>query len=186
MNNVNKGNYWLSALILLYSASNGPKWGKVWRDESVDKIVSDILSRNTCVALKRAVLWSVLLVGNCLTSESVQGSALSLQGVDDVHGCDGLPLGVLCVCNGITDYIFQEDFEYTSGLFVDESGDESGLKCNQWKPRTQVRQLIRMRLTEDRSVWLQCANVLRLSINSVLEQPLSLYWVLNAVYFTHW
>ena len=76
-----------------------------------------------CVALKRAVLWSVLLVGNCLTSESVQGSALSLQGVDDVHSCDGLPLGVLCVCNGITDYIFQEDFEYTSGLFVDESGD---------------------------------------------------------------
>ena len=75
------------------------------------------------MALKRAVLWSVLLVGNCLTSESVQGSALSLQGVDDVHSCDGLPLGVLCVCNGITDYIFQEDFEYTSGLFVDESGD---------------------------------------------------------------
>ena len=54
--------------------ANVTKWDKL-----VGKIVSDILSRNTWVALKRAVWWSVLLVGNCLTSESVQGSTLSLH-----------------------------------------------------------------------------------------------------------
>ena len=38
-----------------------------------------------------------------LTAESVQSPALSLQSVDNVHGCDGLPLGVLSVGDSITD-----------------------------------------------------------------------------------
>ena len=44
-----------------------------------------------------------------LTTESVQGSALSFQSVDDVHGCDCLPLCVLGVCDGITDDILKEN-----------------------------------------------------------------------------
>ena len=54
-------------------------------------------------ALKRARLF--LDGGKCLTAESVQSTALTLQGVDNVHGCHGLPLGVLGVGDGITDDI---------------------------------------------------------------------------------
>ena len=61
--------------------------------------------------------------GRCLTSESVQGASLPLQGVDDVHGCDGLSLGVLGVGDGITDDVLQEHLQHTTGLFVDEARD---------------------------------------------------------------
>jgi len=58
-----------------------------------------------------------------LTTESVEGSALSLERIDDVHGGDGLPLGVLGVGDGITDDVFQEHLQDTTGLFVDEARD---------------------------------------------------------------
>lgn len=58
-----------------------------------------------------------------LTSETVEGTALPLQGVDNVHGGDSLPLGVFSVCDGIPDDILKEDLENTTGLFVDETGD---------------------------------------------------------------
>lgn len=73
------------------------------------------------LALKRAGVRSVGL--ECLTSESVEGTSLSLQSVDNVHGCDGLPLGMLGVGDGITDDVLQEHLEDTTGLFVDESRD---------------------------------------------------------------
>ena len=59
----------------------------------------------------------------CLTSETVKGLSLTLEGVDNVHGCDGLSAGVLGVGDGITDDILKEDLEDTTGLFVDETGD---------------------------------------------------------------
>ena len=61
--------------------------------------------------------------GRCLTAESVQGTSLSLQGVDDVHGGDGLPLGVLGVGDGITDDVLEEHLQDTTGLLIDESRD---------------------------------------------------------------
>ena len=70
------------------------------------------------VALKRAVLCSGK---QRLTSESVQCPALSLEGVDNVHGCDGLPLSVLGVGDGITDHVLQENLQHTSGFLVDET-----------------------------------------------------------------
>jgi hypothetical protein len=48
---------------------------------------------------------------------------LTLEGVDDVHGGDGLTASVLSVGDTITDHVLQEDLEDTSGLFVDETGD---------------------------------------------------------------
>ena len=66
------------------------------------------------MALKRAVLRSFPKVGlerSFLTSESVQGAALPLEGIDNIHGGDGLPLGVFGVGDSITDDIFQENFE---------------------------------------------------------------------------
>ena len=58
-----------------------------------------------------------------LTSESVEGLALSFQGIDDIHGGDSLPLGVFRVGDSITDDILKENFEDTTGFFVDESRD---------------------------------------------------------------
>ena len=58
-----------------------------------------------------------------LTAESVEGTALSLQGVDDIHGGDSLPLGVLGVGDGVTDYVLNEYLEYSTGLFVDQTRD---------------------------------------------------------------
>ena len=58
-----------------------------------------------------------------LSTETVEGSALTLEGVDDVEGGDGLSLGVLGVGDGITDDVLEEDLEDTSGLFVDQTGD---------------------------------------------------------------
>ena len=58
-----------------------------------------------------------------LTSESVQGAALTLEGIDDVHGGHSLPLGVLGVGDGITDHVLQENLEDTTGLLVDQARD---------------------------------------------------------------
>merc|ERR1712079_188102 len=58
-----------------------------------------------------------------LTSKSVQSASLPLQSVNDIHGCDGLPLGVLGVGDSVPDDVLEEHFEDTTGLFIDESGD---------------------------------------------------------------
>ena len=60
---------------------------------------------------------------NHLTAEAVQGASLAFQGVHDVHGGDGLPLGVLGVGDGIADDILEEHLQDTTGLLVDEAGD---------------------------------------------------------------
>merc|ERR1712098_86879 len=59
----------------------------------------------------------------CLTTESVEGAALPLEGIDNIHSGDGLPLGVFSVGDGITDDVFQENLEDTSGFFVDQARD---------------------------------------------------------------
>ena len=58
-----------------------------------------------------------------LTSESVQGTSLPLEGIDNVHGGDGLPLGVFSVGDRVPDDILKEDLEDSTRLLVDESRD---------------------------------------------------------------
>ena len=58
-----------------------------------------------------------------LAAETVQGAALALERVDDIHGGDGLSASVLGVGHGITDDVLEEHLEDTAGLFVDETGD---------------------------------------------------------------
>ena len=41
-------------------------------------------------------------------SEAVESSPLPLESVDDVHGSDSLPLGVLGVGHGVTNDVLQE------------------------------------------------------------------------------
>ena len=73
------------------------------------------------VALKRAVVSE--LQWSSLTAEAVQGASLPFQRIDDVHGGDGLPFGVLGVSDGIPDDVLQEHFKNTASLFIDETRD---------------------------------------------------------------
>ena len=58
-----------------------------------------------------------------LAAEAIQGAALALEGVHDVHGGDGLAASVLGVGHGITDHVLEEDLEDGAGLLVDEARD---------------------------------------------------------------
>jgi len=58
-----------------------------------------------------------------LTSETVEGAALALEGVDDVESSDGLTTSVLGVGDSVTDDVLKEDLEDTTGLLVDETRD---------------------------------------------------------------
>jgi hypothetical protein len=58
-----------------------------------------------------------------LSTESVQSAALAFQSIDDVHGCDGLSLGVLGVGDCITDDVLKEDLQNTASLLVDQTRD---------------------------------------------------------------
>lgn len=60
---------------------------------------------------------------NRLTTEAVEGAALSLQSIDDVERRDRLPLGVLSVGDGITDDTLEEGLEDTTRLLVDHGRD---------------------------------------------------------------
>ena len=59
----------------------------------------------------------------CLSSESVEGTSLALEGIDDVHGSDGLPLSVFGVGDCVPDDVLKEHLEDTTGLLVDEARD---------------------------------------------------------------
>jgi hypothetical protein len=61
--------------------------------------------------------------GTRSAAESVEGAALALERVDDVHGGDGLAAGVLRVGDGVADDVLEEDLEHAAGLLVDEPGD---------------------------------------------------------------
>lgn len=54
-----------------------------------------------------------------LTTEAVEGTALPLERVDDVEGCDGLALRVLSVGDCIADDALEEGLQDTTCLFVD-------------------------------------------------------------------
>ena len=54
-----------------------------------------------------------------LTTETIKGTALSLESIDDIKGGDGLALGMLGISDGITDDAFEEGLEDTTGFFID-------------------------------------------------------------------
>jgi hypothetical protein len=60
-----------------------------------------------------------------LAAETVESTALALEGVDDIQGGDGLALCVLGVGDGVTDNALEEGLEDTTGLFVDHCDDVS-------------------------------------------------------------
>ena len=54
-------------------------------------------------------------------AKAVQGAALTLEGVADVHGRDGLAASVLGVGDGVADDRLQEGLEDRAGLLVDQA-----------------------------------------------------------------
>ena len=56
-----------------------------------------------------------------LTSETIQGTALAFESIDDIHCRYRLPLGMLRVGYGVSDDILKEHLENSSGLLVDET-----------------------------------------------------------------
>ncbi|CAG5092672.1 Similar to Histone H3 (Urechis caupo) [Cotesia congregata] len=89
-------------------------------------------------ALKDKCQLATKLLGvRYLTSETVESTALTFQCVDYIHGCDSLTFSVLCVSDSVTDDVFKENFEHTTGLFVDQSRDTfdsttTGQTTNGW------------------------------------------------------
>ena len=55
--------------------------------------------------------------------ETVEGPALPLKSINNIHGSDGLPPGVLCVCDGIPDHVLKEVPEDTPDLLIDVTTD---------------------------------------------------------------
>ena len=72
-------------------------------------------------------------------SETVEGPALSLQSVHDVHGSDSLPPGVLRVCDGVTDHIFKEVTEHAPDLLVDVARDTLDATSSRKPPDGRLR-----------------------------------------------
>lgn len=58
-----------------------------------------------------------------LSTETVQGAALSLESVDDIEGGDGLSLGVLGVGDCVSDDALEEGLQDTAGFLVDHGRD---------------------------------------------------------------
>ena len=58
---------------------------------------------------------------------------MSLERVDDVERRDRLPLGVLCVRDGVADDAFQEGLEDAAGLFVDHCSFVSAIARAGWR-----------------------------------------------------
>ena len=48
---------------------------------------------------------------------------MPLEGIDNIHGGDGLPLGVFGVGDGIPDDILKENLEDSTCLLIDEARD---------------------------------------------------------------
>ncbi|GMF44342.1 unnamed protein product [Phytophthora fragariaefolia] len=58
-----------------------------------------------------------------LSAEAVQGAALTLEGVHDVHSRHGFTASVLRVGDRVADDVLEEHLKDTAGLLVDEAGD---------------------------------------------------------------
>ena len=58
-----------------------------------------------------------------LATETVEGAALALEGIDHIKGSHGLAAGVLGVGDRVTDDILKEDLKDTTGLLVDQARD---------------------------------------------------------------
>ena len=58
-----------------------------------------------------------------LSTKSIESAALTLQGIDNVHGSDSLSLGVVSVSDRVANDALQKDAQNGAGLFVNQVAD---------------------------------------------------------------
>ena len=75
------------------------------------------------VALKKACIIGVRNAVGSLSTESVQGTSLSLERINHVHSCHRLSLGMFGVGDCVSDNILKKYFQDTPGLLVDETAN---------------------------------------------------------------
>lgn len=85
--------------------------------------------------------WKLAIHSISLTTETVQGSTLSLQSVDNVERSNSLSLGVLSVSDSVSDNVLQEGLQDTSDFLVDQSRNtldttSSGQSSDGWLGNT--------------------------------------------------
>ena len=56
-------------------------------------------------------------------SETIEGSALAFESIDNVECCDRLSLGMLSIGDRVSDDVLQEGFEDDSALIIDQGAD---------------------------------------------------------------
>lgn len=61
-----------------------------------------------------------------LATETIQSTALALESINNVEGGDGLALGMLSVCDSITNNALEESLQNTAGFFVDHCSNALG------------------------------------------------------------
>ena len=57
------------------------------------------------------------------TTEAIEGPALPLQGIHNIHSSHGLPPSMLSIGHSITDNVLKENLQDATGLFVDQAGN---------------------------------------------------------------
>ena len=62
---------------------------------------------------------------------------MPLEGIDDIHSGDSLPLCMFGVGDGITDDVLKEDLEDTTGLLVDQARDTLDTTTTRCRIRTR-------------------------------------------------
>ena len=72
------------------------------------------------VDLKKSSLFVMSLN---LTTKSIEGFSLTLQGVDNIHGRHSLATSMLGVSDRVTNDVLEKDLEDTTSLFVNETRD---------------------------------------------------------------
>ena len=78
---------------------------------------------NEIVALRKAFFGFGIEDSYFLTSESIKGTALPLEGIDNIHSGNSFPLGMFSVGNSISDDILKENLKNSTSLLIDESRD---------------------------------------------------------------
>ena len=69
------------------------------------------------------LLHTILVSAGCSSTETVEGSALSLESVDDIESSDSLSLGVFSVDDGVANNVLEEGSEDSASLLIDVGGD---------------------------------------------------------------
>ena len=70
------------------------------------------------MALRRARFENKKIESRSLTAESIKSASLPLWGIHDVHGGNGLSLGMLSVGDGITGDVLKELSQNSTSLFI--------------------------------------------------------------------